>query len=53
MLIGVVAHMALEFTIGTNSSAALIVSAVLILIGVLTFKYAILKACKYTPLVPA
>jgi formate-dependent nitrite reductase membrane component NrfD len=53
MLIGVIVPLVLEFTMGTSSSAALIVSAVLILIGNLTFRYAILKAGKYTPLVPA
>ncbi len=53
MLIGIIVPLALEFTMGTNSSIALMVSAVLVLIGNLTFRYAILKAGRYTPLVPA
>jgi formate-dependent nitrite reductase membrane component NrfD len=52
MLIGIVVPLALEFTMGTSSSTAWIVSAVLVLIGNLTFRYAVLKAGKYTPLVP-
>jgi polysulfide reductase chain C len=51
--IGIVIPLILEFTMGAGSSIALIVSAVLVLAGNLTLRYAILKAGRYNPQVPA
>jgi formate-dependent nitrite reductase membrane component NrfD len=51
ILIGIVVPLVLEFTMGDASKVGLIVSAVLVLIGNLTFRYAILKAGRYNPLI--
>ncbi len=51
ILIGIVVPLILEFVLGSGASAGLIVSAVLVLVGNLTFRYAILKAGRYNPLV--
>jgi formate-dependent nitrite reductase membrane component NrfD len=53
ILIGVVIPLILEFTAGIDSSVILFVSAAMVLLGNLTLRYAILKAGRYTPLVPA
>jgi formate-dependent nitrite reductase membrane component NrfD len=51
ILIGIVVPLILEFTMGITSSVGLIVSAVLVMLGNLTFRYAILKAGRYNPLI--
>jgi len=51
ILIGIVVPLILEFVLGADASVGLIVSAVLVLAGNLTFRYAILKAGRYNPLV--
>jgi len=51
ILIGIVVPLILEFVLGSGASAGLIVSSVLVLVGNLTFRYAILKAGRYNPLV--
>jgi formate-dependent nitrite reductase membrane component NrfD len=52
MLIGVVIPLILEFTVGANSTL-LMLNAVLVLVGNLTLRYSIIKAGRYSPLVPA
>ncbi len=51
--IGVIIPLILEFIAGIDSSVILIVSAAMVLLGNLTLRYSILKAGRYTPLVPA
>ncbi len=53
VLIGIVAPLVLEFVGGIDSSVLLSISAAMVLVGNLTLRYAILKAGRYTPLVPA
>ena len=50
ILIGIVVPLVLEFVAGADSSAILIVSAVLVLLGNLVMRYSIIKAGRYTPL---
>jgi formate-dependent nitrite reductase membrane component NrfD len=50
--VGVVIPLVVEFIAGGKSAALLTVSAAMVLLGNLTLRYAILKAGRYTPLVP-
>ena len=51
ILIGIVVPLILQFVSNVDSSAVLMISAVLVLVGNLTLRYAILKAGRYNPLV--
>jgi formate-dependent nitrite reductase membrane component NrfD len=52
ILIGIIIPLILEITVGTNT-VLLCVNAALVLIGNLTLRYSIIKAGRYSPLVPA
>jgi formate-dependent nitrite reductase membrane component NrfD len=51
ILIGIIVPLIIEFSVSSGSSAVLMVSAALMLIGNLTLRYAILKAGRYSLLV--
>jgi formate-dependent nitrite reductase membrane component NrfD len=53
ILVGIAVPLILEFVTDIDSSAILTVSAAMVLLGNLTLRYSILKAGRYTPLVPA
>jgi formate-dependent nitrite reductase membrane component NrfD len=50
VLIGIVVPLVLEFVAGAGSSALLIVSAIMLLLGNLTLRYSLIKAGRYIPL---
>jgi formate-dependent nitrite reductase membrane component NrfD len=50
ILVGIVVPLVLEFVAGVDSSAILIISAVLVLLGNLVMRYSIIKAGRYSPL---
>ena len=50
VLVGIVVPLIIEFVAGADSSALLIVSAVLLLVGNLTMRYSLIKAGRYIPL---
>jgi formate-dependent nitrite reductase membrane component NrfD len=50
VLIGIVVPLVLEFVAGADSSALLIVSAVMVLLGNLVLRYSLIKAGRYSPL---
>jgi formate-dependent nitrite reductase membrane component NrfD len=51
ILIGIIIPLIIEFTVSSDSTAVLMISAALMLIGNLTLRYAILKAGRYSLLV--
>jgi formate-dependent nitrite reductase membrane component NrfD len=51
ILIGIIVPLVIGFI--ANSSVILIISAVLVLVGNLTLRYAIIRAGRYSPLIPA
>jgi formate-dependent nitrite reductase membrane component NrfD len=51
VIIGIIAPLVLDFVAGADSSALLIVSAVLFLAGNLAMRYSIIKAGRYAPLI--
>jgi formate-dependent nitrite reductase membrane component NrfD len=51
ILVGFIVPLVLEFVAGAGSSALLIVSAVLVLLGNLVMRYSIIKAGRYAPLI--
>lgn len=53
MLIGIVVPLVIGFVASSNSSVLLGISAALVLVGNLTLRYAIIRAGRYSPLVPA
>jgi formate-dependent nitrite reductase membrane component NrfD len=53
ILVGVVVPLIIESFFGSDSKVVLIVSAAMMLLGNLAFRYAIIKAGRYMPLVPA
>jgi formate-dependent nitrite reductase membrane component NrfD len=51
IVIGIIVPLVLEFIAGVDSSALLVVSAVLVLAGNLAMRYGIIKAGRYSPLI--
>jgi formate-dependent nitrite reductase membrane component NrfD len=51
VIIGIIAPLVLDFVAGVDSSALLIISAVLFLVGNLVMRYSVIKAGLYAPLI--